>query len=300
MIEIRGVSKHFGDVEALASLSAEIKDGQVFGLVGTNGSGKSTLLRLIAGILKADEGAIGIDGEAVYENPAVKRQICLLPEEGAFLVSDTPNAAADRFAVLYPAFDRPRFDALLKRFGLDGTRRFRTFSKGMKKQVIVLLGICAGTRYLLCDETFDGLDPVMRQAVKSLFATEMVDRDFTPVIASHNMRELEDICDHVGLLHRGRILLSEDLTDMKLKIQKVQCVLSDPSKENDLLGVMDIVSYEKRGRLMTFVARGDRETILDRINGFEPVFAEALPLTLEEIFISETEVAGYDIRNLFA
>ena len=112
MIEIRGVSKHFGDVEALASLSAEIKDGQVFGLVGTNGSGKSTLLRLIAGILKADEGAIGIDGEAVYENPAVKRQICLLPEEGAFLVSDTPNAAADRFAVLYPAFDRPRFDAL--------------------------------------------------------------------------------------------------------------------------------------------------------------------------------------------
>ena len=300
MIEIRGVSKHFGDVEALASLSAEIKDGQVFGLVGTNGSGKSTLLRLIAGILKADEGAIGIDGEAVYENPAVKRQICLLPEEGAFLVSDTPNAAADRFAVLYPAFDRPRFDALLKRFGLDGTRRFRTFSKGMKKQVIVLLGICAGTRYLLCDETFDGLDPAMRQAVKSLFATEMVDRDFTPVIASHNMRELEDICDHVGLLHRGRILLSEDLTDMKLKIQKVQCVLSDPSKENDLLGVMDIVSYEKRGRLMTFVARGDRETILDRINGFEPVFAEALPLTLEEIFISETEVAGYDIRNLFA
>ena len=300
MIEIRGVSKHFGDVEALTSLSAEIKDGQVFGLVGTNGSGKSTLLRLIAGILKADEGAIGIDGEAVYENPAVKRQICLLPEEGAFLVSDTPNAAADRFAVLYPAFDRPRFDALLKRFGLDGTRRFRTFSKGMKKQVIVLLGICAGTRYLLCDETFDGLDPVMRQAVKSLFATEMVDRDFTPVIASHNMRELEDICDHVGLLHRGRILLSEDLTDMKLKIQKVQCVLSDPSKENDLLGVMDIVSYEKRGRLMTFVARGDRETILDRINGFEPVFAEALPLTLEEIFISETEVAGYDIRNLFA
>ena len=300
MIEIRGVSKHFGDVEALTSLSAEIKDGQVFGLVGTNGSGKSTLLRLIAGILKADEGAIGIDGEAVYENPAVKRQICLLPEEGAFLVSDTPNAAADRFAVLYPAFDRPRFDALLKRFGLDGTRRFRTFSKGMKKQVIVLLGICAGTRYLLCDETFDGLDPAMRQAVKSLFATEMVDRDFTPVIASHNMRELEDICDHVGLLHRGRILLSEDLTDMKLKIQKVQCVLSDPSKENDLLGVMDIVSYEKRGRLMTFVARGDRETILDRINGFEPVFAEALPLTLEEIFISETEVAGYDIRNLFA
>jgi len=300
MIEIRNVTKNFSDVRAIDDLTAEIKDGQVFGLVGTNGSGKSTLLRLIAGILKADAGVIGIDGEPVYENPAVKKEICLLPEEGSFLLNDTPMTAAERFEVFYPGFDMKRYQDLLKRFGLDKTRRFRTFSKGMKKQVIVLLGLASGTRYLLCDETFDGLDPVMRQAVKSLFATEMVDRDFTPVIASHNMRELEDICDHVGLLHKGRILLNEDLNDMKLKIQKVQCVLTDPEKEEALLKVLDVVSYEKRGRLMTLVARGDRETILDQINGFEPIFGEALPLTLEEIFISETEVAGYDIRNLFA
>ena len=299
MIQIREVSKHFGDIEAISRLSADIKDGQVFGLVGTNGSGKSTLLRLIAGILKADSGLIGVDGEAVYENPAVKRQICLLPEEGAFLLNDTPLTAADRFEICYPGFDRKRYISLIKKFGLDGKRRFRNFSKGMKKQVIVLLGICAGTRYLLCDETFDGLDPVMRQAVKSLLAAEMTDRDFTPVIASHNMRELEDICDHVGLLHGGRILVNEDLNDMKLKIQKVQCVLADPSREDALLDTMDLINCEKRGRLMTFVARGEREAILDVINGFEPVFAEALPLTLEEIFISETEVAGYDIRNLF-
>jgi len=300
MIEMRNVSKSFGDVQAIDDLTAGIRDGQVFGLVGTNGSGKSTLLRIIAGILKPDSGAVGIDQEAVYENPAVKKEICLLPEEGAFQLNDTPVSAAERFAVFYPGFDMERFLTLIERFGLDKARRFRTFSKGMKKQVIVLLGICSGTRYLLCDETFDGLDPVMRQAVKSLFATEMLDRDFTPVIASHNMRELEDICDHVGLLHKGRILLNEDLSDMKLKIQKVQCVLSDPERESGLLGAVDLVSYEKRGRLMTFVARGSREEILDVINGFEPVFAEALPLTLEEIFISETEVAGYDIRNLFA
>ena len=300
MIEIREVTKNFADVRAVDDLTAMIKDSQVFGLVGTNGSGKSTLLRIIAGILRPDAGAVGIDGEAVYENPAVKKEICLLPEEGAFLLNDTPMTAAERFAVFYPRFDMKRYQDLLERFGLDKARKFRTFSKGMKKQVIVLLGICSGTRYLLCDETFAGLDPVMRQAVKSLFATEMIDRDFTPVIASHNMRELEDICDHVGLLHRGRILLNEDLNDMKLKIQKVQCVLSDPSKEAALLSAMDIVSHEKRGRLMTCVARGGREEILDTVNGFEPVFAEALPLTLEEIFISETEVAGYDIRNLFA
>ena len=299
MIQVREVSKHFADIEAISRLTADIKDGQVFGLVGTNGSGKSTLLRMIAGILKADSGLIGIDGEAVYENPAVKSQICLLPEEGAFLLNDTPSTAADRFEICYPGFDRKRYDKLIKKFGLDQKRRFRNFSKGMKKQVIVLLGICTGTRYLLCDETFDGLDPVMRQAVKSLFAAEMTDRDFTPVIASHNMRELEDICDHVGLLHGGRILLSEDLNDMKLKIQKVQCVLAEPSKEDALLETMDTVSVDRRGRLLTFVARGEREAILDQINGFEPVFAEALPLTLEEIFISETEVAGYDIRNLF-
>ena len=299
MIQVREVSKHFADIEAISRLTADIKDGQVFGLVGTNGSGKSTLLRMIAGILKADSGLIGIDGEAVYENPAVKSQICLLPEEGAFLLNDTPATAADRFEICYPGFDRKRYDKLIKKFGLDQKRRFRNFSKGMKKQVIVLLGICTGTRYLLCDETFDGLDPVMRQAVKSLFAAEMTDRDFTPVIASHNMRELEDICDHVGLLHGGRILLSEDLNDMKLKIQKVQCVLAEPSKEDALLDTMDTISVDRRGRLLTFVARGEREAILDKINGFEPVFAEALPLTLEEIFISETEVAGYDIRNLF-
>ena len=172
------------------------------------------------------------------------------------------------------------------------------FSKGMQKQVSVILGICANTKYLLCDETFDGLDPVMRQAVKSIFAVELINRDFTPVIASHNLRELEDICDHVGLLHKGGILFSENLEDMKFHIQKVQCVIGDPVREEELLKELSVMQYERRGSMMLLVAKGTRNEILERVNSKHPVFAEILPLSLEEIFISETEVAGYDVKNL--
>ena len=167
----------------------------------------------------------------------------------------------------------------------------------MKKQLSVILGICSGTKYLYCDETFDGLDPVMRQGVKSIFAGEMEERDFTPVIASHNLRELEDICDHIGLLHRGGILLSKELEDMKSNIHKVQCVL-DMEKESRLLTCLEIIKSERRGSLLTLTVRGNRDEILAKIQEENPVFLEALPLSLEEIFISETGVVGYDIKKL--
>ena len=164
-------------------------------------------------------------------------------------------------------------------------------------QVSVILGICSNTDYLFCDETFDGLDPVMRQAVKSIFAAEIEDRNMTPVIASHNLRELEDICDHVGLLHKGGILLSKDLDDMKLNIHKIQCVLKEGMTADDLKG-LQILSQEGRGRLLTLTVRGTKQEAEDIMNRYEPVFFECIPLSLEEIFISETEVAGYDIRKL--
>jgi ABC-2 type transport system ATP-binding protein len=162
----------------------------------------------------------------------------------------------------------------------------------------VLLGVCANTRYLLCDETFDGLDPVMRQAVKSLFASEILNREFTPVIASHSLREIEDICDHVGLLHKGGILFAKDLDEMKLRIHKIQCVIPDEQEEQALLGELEVLQYEHRGSLLTVVARGSSEEIMRKVQEKQPLFCEILPLTLEEIFISETEVAGYDIKNL--
>ena len=198
---------------------------------------------------------------------------------------------------VYPAFDRDRFQSLLSSFGLQAGRKINTFSKGMKKQLSVLCGICANTDYLFCDETFDGLDPVMRQAVKSIFAGDMEQRNLTPIIASHNLRELEDICDHVGLLHRGGILLSKDLEEMKLNIHKVQCVLKDGMTEGDLTA-LDRIKTESRGKLFTMTLRGSRAEVERQMEAYEPVFYEIIPLSLEEIFISETEVAGYDVRKL--
>lgn len=298
MIEINGVNKSFGSLKALDNIVATIQEGSIFGLVGTNGAGKSTLLRILSGVLRADTGSALIDGEDVYENPSAKGKVCFLSDTAYFFPNATIQTMEEYYAIVYPGFNRERFDELTEKFGLSKKRKINSFSKGMKKQVSVLLGICTGTKYLLCDETFDGLDPVMRQAVKSIFALELMNRQFTPVIASHSLRELEDICDHVGLLHQGGILLSKDLEDMKFHIHKVQCVIPDPAKEEELLTELHVLQHEKRGSLLTVVARGTRQEILMSIEDKQPIFSEVLPLTLEEIFISETEVAGYDIKNL--
>lgn len=298
MIEINGVNKSFGELKALDNIIATIQEGSIFGLVGTNGAGKSTLLRILSGVLKADSGMALVDGENVYENPGAKAKICFLSDTAYFFPNATIQTMENYYAIVYPNFNRERFTDLVEKFGLSKKRKINSFSKGMKKQVSVLLGICTGTKYLLCDETFDGLDPVMRQAVKSIFAMELMNRQFTPVIASHSLRELEDICDHVGLLHQGGILLSKDLEDMKFHIHKVQCVIPDPAKEEELLTELHVLQHDKRGSLLTVVARGTRQEILMSIEDKKPIFSEVIPLTLEEIFISETEVAGYDVKNL--
>ena len=271
MIKADNLTKRFQGVTAVDHIHAEIQDGTVFGLIGTNGAGKSTFLRMAAGILKPDEGTITLDGESVFEDTRVKARCFYIPDEPYFLGNGTADDMKTFYQGIYPNFDTDRFGKLLKSFELDGRRKIQTFSKGMKKQLAVLLGICAGTDYLFCDETFDGLDPVMRQTVKSLFANDLEERHLTPVIASHNLRELEDICDHVGLLHRGGMLLSKDL---------------------------DIMTAEQRGSLLTLTVRGQKEEIQARMQSYHPVFFEMIPLSLEEIFISETEVAGYDIKKL--
>ena len=298
MIEINGVNKSFGSLKALDNIIATIQEGSIFGLVGTNGAGKSTLLRILCGVLKADTGTALIDGEDVYENPHAKEKVCFLSDTAYFFPNATIRTMQNYYEIVYPNFNSERFEELVEKFGLDRNRKINSFSKGMKKQVSVLLGICTGTKYLLCDETFDGLDPVMRQAVKSIFAMELMNRQFTPVIASHSLRELEDICDHVGLLYKGGIPLSKDLEDMKFHIHKVQCVIQDPVKEEELLTELHVLQHDKRGSLLTVVARGTKQEILMSIEDKHPIFSEVLPLTLEEIFISETEVAGYDIKNL--
>ena len=265
MIEAKNLTKKFDSIVAVDHIDARIKDGCVFGLIGTNGAGKSTFLRMACGVLKPDEGTIQIDGEDVYENTKVKGRFFYISDDQFFFGNGTPQEMMTFYKSIYPSFDVQRACGLLESFSLDKRRKVSTFSKGMKKQLSVILGLCANTEYLFCDETFDGLDPVMRQAVKSLFANDMAERNLTPIIASHNLRELEDICDHVGILHKGGILLSKDLDDMKLNLHKIQCVLRPGMEAGEIPG-LEIL--------------------------------EAIPLSLEEIFISETEVAGYDVKKL--
>ena len=297
MIEITNVSKRFGDVLALNDVSMTIREGEVFGLVGTNGAGKSTLLRILAGVLAADSGIAIADGRIICDNPDVKKDIFFLSDDAYFLPNATPDGMFRYLAMFYPASDEEKFHKLTDGFGFGKNRKIATFSKGMKKQLLVSLGIASGTRYLLCDETFDGLDPVARQGVKSLIATEMEDRGLTPVIASHSLRELEDISDHIGLLHKGGILLSENLDDMKLNLQKVQIVFTEETDIDAVLKDLHVLKHDVRGRLHTITLRGAREEIVEAFQRTQPVFFEHLALTLEEIFISETEVVGYDVRK---
>ena len=297
MIETRNLTKRFGDITAVDHVSADIREGSVFGLIGTNGAGKSTFLRLLSGVLKPDEGSVTIDGQEVFEHTEVKSRFFYISDDQYFFSNATPEEMMIFYRTVYPRFDTRRFIHLMESFELNRRRKINTFSKGMRKQVSVICGVCAGTDYLFCDETFDGLDPVMRQAVKSIFIGDMEERNLTPIIASHNLRELEDICDHVGLLHKGGILLSRDLDDMKLNIHKLQCVLRPGMTAEDLTG-LTIMKKEERGSLLTLTVRGKREEVEAALAASQPIFAELIPLSLEEIFISETEVAGYDIKKL--
>ena len=298
MIEVKGLSKNFDKIRAIDGISARIEEGHVFGLIGTNGAGKSTFMRMLSGVLKPEAGEILIDGEPVYDNPAVKEKIFYISDDQYFFKSGTPRDMMKLYRTCYPAFDGEKWKDLMGKFGLDEKRKINTFSKGMKKQLSVICGICADTKYLLCDETFDGLDPVMRQAVKTLFVREIDTRGLTPVIASHNLRELEDICEYVGLLHRGGILLEKDIDDMKLNIHKLQCVIREEEMLRKIKNSLDVVTVDNRGSLYTVTVRGDKEGILEFMELLNPVFYELLPLSLEEIFISETEVKGYDVKAL--
>lgn len=298
MIEAVKLSKQFEKVKALDQVTANIKEGNVFGLVGTNGAGKSTFIRMLCGILKPDSGSVKIDGMEVYENTRAKELFYYISDDQYYFSNATPKDLKAYYRVFYKNFDAARFDTLMEQFELDPKRKINTFSKGMKKQVSVICGVCSGTKYLFCDETFDGLDPVMRQAVKSIFAREIAERGMTPVIASHNLRELEDICDHIGLLHKGGILFSRDLFDMKISIHKIQCVFKQETDVKQLFEGLEILKADLRGSLYTITIRGTEEEINSRMNQADPLFSEILPLSLEEIFISETEVVGYDIKKL--
>ena len=299
MIRIDSVSKKFDTVQSLENVSVIIENGTIFGLIGSNGSGKSTLLRIMSGVYTPSEGSVTYDGEHVFENSKVKKNIVYLSDDQYFLPNATPADMAKLYKSAYRTFSEEKYKEYLRFFGLDEMRKISTFSKGMQKQVAILLGLACRSEYLLCDETLDGLDPVMRSSVRRIIATEVAERGMCVVFASHNLKELEDICDHVALLHKGQLLFEAGLDDIKLGIHKIQA--SFDKNRADLaerqFADLHALSVERRGSLFTVVAKGDEGSISDFIGSLGPVFMEFIPLTLEEIFIAEMEERGYEFNE---
>ena len=299
MIKIESVTKYFGDVCSLDTITMRIPDGSIFGLIGSNGSGKSTLLRAMSGIFNADKGCILYEGFNIWENTDQKAKLIYLSDEPYFLPHSSIEDMRNLYRSLYPTFNDEKFDKLLNLFGLPLRRKINTFSKGMQKQTSILLGLSVCPKYLFCDETFDGLDPVVRHLVKRILMEDIAERGTTVVLASHNLRELEDVCDHIALLHKGKLLFQQDLDDMKLSIQKIQAVFTEEDME-EKLRTLPLLNLERRGSMYTIVARGSRDELEEQMQAMHPQFYECIPLSLEEIFIAEMEENGYDFSEILA
>ena len=296
MIEVKGCSKAFGQVKAVNQATLDIGDREVFGLVGSNGAGKSTLLRMMAGIILPDQGEIMIDGLPVYENEDAKKLFFYISDDSYFPPNYTAADMVRFYRNFYPRYRVKLFHELMEQFHLEENRKISTYSKGMKKQLLVIIGVCTDTKYLFCDETFDGLDPVMRQAVKSLFASEIMNREFTPVIASHNLRELEDTCDHVGIMNQGKIMIERSLSDLQGNISKIQVACQ--SGVPKLPDRFEILHMSNTGRVYTLIVKGNPKEAEEILLKENPTIVDVLPLTLEEIFIYEMGGADYEVKDI--
>ncbi len=282
---------------ALDRMSCQIPRGCIYGMIGANGAGKSTFLRLLAGVYRPASGSITIDDAPVWENPAAKSRIVYIPDDLYFLPQSSMNAMARMYRTLYSRFDEQRYKSLTAMFGLDPTANINTFSKGMKRQAAAILGLSCMPDYLFFDETFDGLDPVMRGLVKQVIYRDVVERNTTTIITSHALHELEDTCDQLALLHRGGILFQSDVQDLKTSLFKVQTAFAEPFTRQKFEGI-DILSYTQMGSVCTFIVRGDRAQTEARIRAMSPVLLDMLPLSLEEVFVHEMEALGYSFKDI--
>lgn len=292
MIKVENVEKYYGKIKALNGVSLTVKDGSIYGLIGTNGSGKSTVLRAMAGIFRPEKGKIEIDGENIYENPILKRRIVYISDDQFIIPSSTAEDVKDFYKNMYPNFDTEEFDKLTDRFSLDRKRQITGFSKGMKKQLDIISAVSSRPDYIYLDETFDGLDPVVREEVKRMLAYESAERGMSSVIASHNLREIEDICDAISLLHKGNVIISNDIDSIKTEYIKIQAIFTEEKTEEDFKE-LSVVNLSRSGSFYTIIARSDSFLAEHIVKSFSPVFYEVIPLTLEEVFITEMEEKGY-------
>ena len=297
MLEAKHVVKTFDGFRALDGLTMTVPTGAVYGLVGPNGAGKSTIIRHLAGIYRQDSGEVLLDGQPVYEDPAVKRRMTVIGDDWYYFPQANIREMAHFFAGLYPAFSRERYEKLKQVFPLDEKMMLRRMSKGMQKQAAFWLTVCCMPEYLILDEPVDGLDPVMRRQVWSLLLGDVAERGTTVLVSSHNLRELEDVCDHVGILNKGRVLLERSLSDLQDNTVKLQVAYQGVT-EPVLPAELNILHRSHVGRVYTYIVRGSSEDILRRMQITEPVLLESIPLTLEEIFIYELGGVEYAAKDI--
>ena len=297
MISAKNITMKFDDFTALNNLSCEIPNSCIYGLVGSNGAGKSTFLRLISGIYRPQSGSITIDGAPIYENPDIKSKIVYVPDELYFLPQSNMKEMAKFYSAIYKNFSFDRFENLTATFGLDPNANINTFSKGMKRQAATILALSTMPEFLFFDETFDGLDPVMRNLVKQVIYNDVLERQTTTIITSHSLRELEDTCDQLALLHKGGIVFESDIQNLKTSLFKVQVAFSESFASNKFSEI-DLLSYNQSGSVANFIVRGDKEQVVAKLRAMDPILIDVLPLNLEEVFIYEMEALGYAFKEI--
>ena len=295
MIEVKALVKSFDGFRALDGLDLTVPKGAVYGLVGPNGAGKSTLIRHAVGIYRQDSGELLVDGEPVYENPKIKARIAYIPDEVAYFTQSTIKDMMRFYKSIYPAFDRERFEKLGRAFELSLSRPLRKMSKGMQKQAAFWLALSCRPDCIILDEPVDGLDPVMRRQVWNLLLGDVAERGSTVLVSSHNLRELEVVCDHVGIMNRGKMLLERSLSQLQDNMVKVQLALADGT---ELPESLDILHCSVTGRLRQLILRGDAEEVTNKLSTVQPLFMDVLPLSLEEIFIYELGGAEHEIKDI--
>lgn len=299
MIEIKNLTKTFEKTKALNEISFSVADGSVFGLVGSNGAGKSTLLRIMAGVFQPDSGNIYLDGETPFENNAVKCRTAYVSDYPYFFPGSTVESMSKYLKSIYSSWDDEEYNYLKSVFPIDTKKKISTMSKGMQRQSAIMLALAYKPDYILFDEIFDGLDPVIRELVKKILIEYVSETNATVVIASHNLRELEGFCDHIGLLHLGGILLEQEIDGASIGVYRVQFILENPETIEVIKEKLNIVKETHQGKMIQITVKGNEDEINEVIESVNPVYKEMLPLTLEELFISEMEVAGYDINKFF-
>ena len=295
MIEVRELRKSFDGFKALDGLNITVPEGSVYGLVGPNGAGKSTAIRHMVGIYRQDSGTVKIDGQEVYENPGIKSRIAYIPDEIFYYAQASIWDMMNFYRKIYPGFDKERFEELGKIFRLDRNRPMRKLSKGMRKQAAFWIAASLRPEVVIMDEPVDGLDPVMRRQVWRLLLSDVTERGITVLVSSHNLRELEDVCDHVGIMNHGKMIVERSLSELQDNIVKIQLALPDGEK---LPEGLDMLHRSSTGRLQQLILRGRADELTEKLSASHPLFVDVVPLTLEEIFIYELGGAENEVKDI--